>query len=241
MYRVAALVNAGRVIEAPLLRDFSLNYEAIAHTSREGEKILFLCSPNNPTGNQLDLKDIQRVLECFTGVVVVDEAYIDFAAGPSACALLNDNPRLIVLQTLSKAWGIAGARVGLAFGDPALIQILAMMKLPYNVSQLSQDAACTRLAEIETFRAQVATILSERERVSAALNTYSCIRAVFPSEGNFLLVQCQNAERLFDSLTSKGIIVRDRSRELHCDECIRITIGTPEENDELLVAVRNFV
>jgi histidinol-phosphate aminotransferase len=241
MYRVATHVNAGRVIEAPLFPDFSLNHEAISRATTEGGKLLFLCSPNNPTGNQFSLEDIQRVLEYFQGVVVVDEAYIDFASGPSACELLKDSPRLVVLQTLSKAWGMAAIRVGLAFGHPELIQALSRIKLPYNVNQLSQTAALARLAQDEAFDAQVKTILAERARVSAALTTYSCIQAVFPSEANFLLVKCVNAQGLFDSLKARGIIVRDRSRELHCDGCIRITIGTKEENDELLLAVKDFV
>jgi histidinol-phosphate aminotransferase len=241
MYGVGARSNGAEVVDAPLRRDFSLDLEALERASEKGGRLIFLCSPNNPTGNQLSLGEIEEVLSRTTGMVVVDEAYIDFASAPSACALLARYPRLVVLQTLSKAWGMAGIRIGLAFGDPVVIQALSKLKLPYNINSLSQEAALERLADTARYSEQVAVVLAERQRVVGALSNVSCVREVFPSEGNFILIRCENSRRLFEFLRDRGVIVRDRSHELHCDGCLRITIGTHSENDELMSLMRDFV
>lgn len=234
MYGVAGAAHGGRIITAPLHSDFSLDLDGIAAAARQGAKVIFLCSPNNPTGNQFDLATISAVLDIFPGIVVVDEAYIDFAAGPSACSLLSTSPRLVVLQTLSKAWGLAGLRVGMAFAHPDLIVALNKLKLPYNINTLSQQTALHHLTNTENHSQQVAEIISERSRMSAALRELPFVLQVYPSEGNFILVRCTRAPELFKYLQTHGVIVRDRSRELHCDGCLRITVGTPAENDEVL-------
>jgi histidinol-phosphate aminotransferase len=241
MYAVTARAHGVSVLEVPMKVDFSLDYDGLAHADAQGGLLTFLCSPNNPTGIQLSLQEIEQVLLRARGVVVVDEAYIDFASGASACTLLKEYPHLVVLQTLSKAWGMAGARVGLAFGDPRLIAALSKLKLPYNVNALSQRVALGRLADTDLYGQQVQRIVRERERLAGELSKMRTIKAVFPSEGNFLLVRCVDARRLFEALRMQGIIVRDRSYEVHCSECLRITVGTEVENDRLLEAVRGFV
>jgi histidinol-phosphate aminotransferase len=240
MYGVAGAAHGGRLISAPLRPDFSLDLNAIAAAAHQGAKVIFICSPNNPTGNQFDLAAIREVLEIFTGIVVVDEAYIDFAAGPSACSILSTSPRLVVLQTLSKAWGLAGIRVGMAFAHPELIVALNKLKLPYNINTLSQQTALHHLADTASYTRQVAEIISERARMIAALSALSCVLRVYPTEGNFILVRCARARELFSHLQAHGVIVRDRSRELHCDDCLRITVGTPAENDEVLKFLAGF-
>jgi histidinol-phosphate aminotransferase len=241
MYGVAARTNGVGVFSAPLKKDFSLDFELIKIAADNGAKALFLCSPNNPTGNQLPLADIQRVLDLFPGLVVVDEAYIDFASGPSAVGLLESRDRLVVLQTMSKAWCLAGARVGMALASRELIGVLNRIKLPYNVNQLSQSAAIKRLLDIESFKSQVRSIIEERERLRSELtDKIAGILEVFPSEANFLLVRCERPCELFKGLQSSGIIVRDRSKEPLCDGCLRITVGTPRENDELIEVIRRW-
>lgn len=241
MYGVAARSHGAEVLEAPLRRDFSLDLDALERAGEQAGKLIFLCSPNNPTGNQLSLGDIESVLARTSGVVVVDEAYIDFASGPSACALLGAYPRLVVLQTLSKAWGMAGIRIGLAFGDPVVIQALSKLKLPYNINSLSQEAALERLADTARYSEQVGVVLAERQRIIGELASLSCVKEVFSSEGNFILVRCEDSRRLFEFLRDRGVIVRDRSHELHCQGCLRITIGTEAENNELIALMRDFI
>jgi histidinol-phosphate aminotransferase len=241
MYGVAARNNGAEVLEAPLRRDFSLDLDALKRASNQGAKLIFLCSPNNPTGNQISLCEIESVLSCTSGVVVVDEAYIDFASGLSSCALLGAYPRLVVLQTLSKAWGMAGIRIGLAFGDPVVIQALSKLKLPYNINSLSQESALERLADTTRYSEQVSVVLAERRRLAQELASLNCVKEVFPSEGNFILVRCEDSAKLFEFLRNQGVIVRDRSHELHCQGCLRITIGTKAENNELLALMRDFV
>lgn len=240
MYSVAARTNDVRVEKARLNPDFSLPLETIARLSTQGAKAIFLCSPNNPTGHQLSLDDIRAVLAVFSGLVVVDEAYIDFASGPSAVALLAESDRIVILQTMSKAWGLAGVRVGLAIACPDFIAVMNTMKLPYNISILSQRAAIERLREPVRLAEEVQTIIQERERLRKELQTIDGIETVFPSQGNFLLIRCRAARSLFEDLRAAGVIVRDRSSEHLCASCLRITIGTESENNELLTLIRRF-
>jgi histidinol-phosphate aminotransferase len=241
MYMVAAANNGVSIIDAPLRADFTLDIDAISAASERGSRLLFLCSPNNPTGRQYELADLQRVLEVFAGIVVVDEAYIDFADVPSAVELISTNDRLVVLQTFSKAWGMAGIRLGMAFADPAIIQAMNKLKLPYNISQLTQRYAFERIREPERTRQEVMELRAERTRVARELQGIAVVERVFPSGGNFLLVRVSDPHRIFDHLRARGIIVRDRSRERGCQGCLRITIGGEEENDLLLTAMREIV
>jgi histidinol-phosphate aminotransferase len=241
MYAVAAANNGVSVVDAPLRADFTLDIEAISTASEGGSRLLFLCSPNNPTGRQYELADVQRVLEVFDGIVVVDEAYIDFADVSSAVEVISTNDRLVVLQTFSKAWGMAGIRLGMAFAAPTIIQAMNKLKLPYNISQLTQRYALERIREPERTRQEVMELRAERTRVARELQGIAVVERVFPSGGNFLLVRVSDPHRIFDHLRARGIIVRDRSRERGCEGCVRITIGRGEENDLLLAAMREVL
>jgi len=241
MYTVAAANNRVSIVDAPLRADFTLDFDALSSASERGSRLLFLCSPNNPTGRQYDLADLQRVLEVFAGIVVVDEAYIDFADVPSSVELLSANERLVVLQTLSKAWGMAGIRLGMAFAAPTITHAMNKLKLPYNVSELTQRYALERLQEADRTLREVSELRAERERVARELQGLLDIERVFPSGGNFLLVRISDPRRVFEYLRSRGIIVRDRSRERGCEGCIRITIGRHEENALLLKTLREVL
>ncbi len=241
MYKVAAANNGVAVVDAPLKSDFSLDMAALRQASAKGSRLLFLCSPNNPTGRQYSLEEIRNVLDSFEGLVVVDEAYIDFAPERSAATLLEEYDRLVVLQTLSKAWGMAGIRLGMAFAARPIIDSMNKLKLPYNVSELSQRYALERLAEPARVSEEVNTILFERGRVSERLLLMKGVEKVFPSATNFLLVRVSEPRRAFEYLQTKGVIVRDRSQEKHCEGCLRITIGTPEENDTMLEGLREVL
>jgi histidinol-phosphate aminotransferase len=241
MYKVAAASNGVSIVDAPLREDFSLDLDAIRRASTHGSRLLFLCSPNNPTGREYDLRDIQGVLEAFEGIVVVDEAYIDFADGPSALELLDRYERLVVLQTFSKAWGMAGIRLGMAFAAPALIAAMNKLKLPYNVSELTQRYALERLREPARMKGDVQELRTERERLMRELQSLPGITRVFPSGGNFLLVRMFEPRAVFERLQTRGIIVRDRSKERGCEGCLRITVGTSDENVALLDALREIL
>ena len=241
MYKVATLNNGVPLREAPLRADFSLDIEAIKRANEEGSQLLFLCSPNNPTGNQYSLDEIETVLRSFKGIVVVDEAYIDFAQGPSATLLLPRYDRLVVLQTFSKAWGMAGARMGIAFAAPQLIVAMNKLKLPYNISELNQAYVLRRLERADETRRDVEALTTERSRLMTELAALPVVQCVYESEGNFLLVRVNNAKAVFCRLQERGVIVRDRSKELHCEECLRITIGTKEENDRLITALQENI
>lgn len=241
MYKVAAANNGVGVIDAPLRADFSLDLDALRLASQNRSRLLFLCSPNNPTGQQYSLAEVRGVLEAFDGIVVVDEAYIDFSLEPSAVSLLGEYDRLVVLQTFSKAWGMAGVRLGMAFAAPQMVAAMNKLKLPYNISELTQRYVLERLREPRRMEEEVREIRSERSRVSDELLRIDGVREVFSSQANFLLVKVNEPRRVFEYLQSKGVIVRDRSRERGCEGCLRITIGTREENDTVLRVLREVV
>ncbi len=242
MYRVAAAINDVEMREVQLREDFSLDVEAILNAADGHSKLLFLCSPNNPSGNLFPRAQIEELLAKFPGMVVLDEAYIDFASeGESLLADLDRHPNLIVLQTLSKAWGMAGLRLGLAFGAREVMDIFARVKYPYNVSAAVQRLVAERLRDGDEVAAQIAEIKSERARVMSALAASPAIEKVFPSDANFVLVRTtDNPRDLYEKLISEGIIVRDRSRIRGCEGCLRITVGTPEENTKLIELITNY-
>jgi histidinol-phosphate aminotransferase len=200
--------------------------------------LIYLCSPNNPTGNAFPKGEIERLLAGFDGMVVLDEAYIDFADGPGFLPRLAEFPNLIVLQTLSKAWGMAGLRLGLAFASEQIAGLFGRVKYPYNINTLTQRAVAESLRR--DISAEVAAIRAERSRLAAALAACSCIGQVYPSEGNFLLVRTAAPDLLYRELVAAGVIVRNRSRIAGCEGCLRITVGRPEENDRMLETVKNF-
>lgn len=233
MYEVAAAINDIEVREVWLDAEFRLDTEQLLAACDERTKLLFLCSPNNPSGNSLPAQQIQQITKRFDGIVVLDEAYIDFSSAESALARLDTMPNLIVLQTLSKAWGMAGLRLGLAFAQPAIIEYMSRVKYPYNVNMASQQIAIERLQE--GTEGNVKLICIERERVRAALTAFRAVERVYPSDANFLLVRFRNdADAVYTRLIDRGVIVRNRSRVRGCERCLRITIGTCRENDNML-------
>lgn len=238
MYRVAAAVNDVELREVPLGDDFSLPVERLLAAADERSKLLWLCSPNNPTGNAFPAQEIESLLRRFDGIVVLDEAYIDFADGGGFLPRLGEFPNLIVLQTLSKAWGMAGLRLGLAFASEEIAGLFGRVKYPYNINTLTQRAVAESLRR--DISAEVAAIRAERSRLAAALAACSCIGQVYPSEGNFLLVRTAAPDLLYRELVAAGVIVRNRSRIAGCEGCLRITVGRPEENDRMLETVKNF-
>jgi histidinol-phosphate aminotransferase len=234
MYKVAAAAHDVRVVEAPLRQDFTPDVDAVGQTGREGAKVLFVCSPNNPTGNHISLQVISDLIGAFPGIVVVDEAYIDFSSEASALSLLNSCDRLVILRTLSKAWGLAGVRMGMAIGHPNLIAALSKVKLPYNINALTQDFVLKALEGGTRINFQIQELISERVRVSDALRRIAEVIVVYPSDANFILVKVTRPQFVFAELIRAGIVVRDRSKEHLCSGCLRITIGTKEENNEML-------
>ena len=238
MYRVSADINDVEVREVQLRRDFSLPVEDLLTAADEHTKLMFVCSPNNPSGNIFPIEAVRELLDSFKGILVVDEAYIDFASQPSLTTLLSEYPNLVVLQTLSKAYGLAGLRLGLAFAHRDIMALFANVKYPYNINLAGMERAKELLAR--DVRSEIELIKSERNRVAAALEQMECVKKVYPSDANFLLVQVSDAVRLYNALIAEKVIVRDRSRVKGCSECLRITIGTPAENDAMLAVVKNW-
>lgn len=232
MYRVSAAINDVEVREVQLGEDFSLPTAALLSACDQNTKLMFICSPNNPTGNSFSIEQMRWILEYFDGILVVDEAYIDFSSEASATTLLAEYDNLIVLQTLSKAYGLAALRLGLAFAHSQIMQLFANVKYPYNINLAGMERAAQLLTrDVET---QIKNIKSERARMAQALESMQCVKRVYPSDANFLLVKVDDAKNVYNKLINAEVIVRDRSGVKGCEECLRITIGTPEENDRLL-------
>lgn len=240
MYEVSADVNNVKCVKVLLDSDFDLNAEALLNATNEHTKIIFLCSPNNPSGNLLNREEVYKVMKYFPGIVVIDEAYIDFASSPSYLRHLLSYPNLVVLQTLSKAWGAAAIRLGMAFASEEIIQILNKIKYPYNINQLTQEYALKVLSNVEEMQHQLAMILEERERIAEILRQSPYSYKVYPSDANFLLVEVGDANYLYSELINQGVVVRNRNNVALCQGCIRITIGTPEENNVLLDKMKSI-
>ncbi|MCB0645102.1 MAG: histidinol-phosphate transaminase [Saprospiraceae bacterium] len=240
MYKVSADINDVQLIQVPLTPEFHLNFDDIRAAADAHTKVIFLCSPNNPSGNCIPIEDIKNFVSTFQGIVVVDEAYIDFCDQPSMKEYVNIYPNLVILQTLSKAWGAASVRMGMAFASAEIIQILNKIKPPYNISKPAQEAALEILEHEDQVRQQAATVISERKRMALELTRYKGVKEIFPSEANFLLVRVDDANKLYHWLTSQGIIVRNRHGQLHCDNCLRLTVGTPTENDILFIKLNEY-
>ena len=237
MYRVSASINQVEVKEQPLTPAFELNVQGIKDTSNANSKVLFLCSPNNPTGNALSASDIENLLKNFRGIVFVDEAYIDFAPSKSILPLIKKYPNLVVSQTFSKARGRAGIRLGVAYASKEIIRLLRKIKPPYNINDLTAQAALTQLNDAD-FESDRTYIIQERNRLQEALEAMPMVQKVYPSEANFLLVKFDQANLRYQQLLEAGIVVRNRSSQLHCENCLRITIGTIEENDQFLQTLK---
>lgn len=240
MYAVSAELNDVRIKQVNLTPDFQLDTKQVLKNADGHSKILFLCSPNNPTGNLLNGKDIEQMLKSFQGIVVLDEAYIDFVPNSSWLSRLNEFPNLVILQTFSKAWGLANLRVGIAFSSPVIISYMEKIKPPYNVNGYSQQTAIQALQNEEIKNKYVAVLIAERNKVLSALRKYSFIKKIFPSDSNFLLVRVSDAKRLYHYFTDNGIIVRNRSSLPLCENTLRITIGTQQENDRLIEVLEGY-
>lgn len=238
MYEVSANINDVEIRKVNLLPNFQLDLEGIAEAIDENTKLIFICSPNNPTGNSIIRTDIETVLANFKGLVVIDEAYINFAKQRTFIQELTEYPHLVILQTFSKAWGLAGLRLGMAFASSIVIDILNKVKAPYNISQSTQDLALAALQNIGQVNEWIKITVSERERLSSALTELDMVKQVYPSDANFILVEITDAAGVYHALVDQGIILRDRSKVVLCEDCLRITIGTLQENELLLSALK---
>lgn len=241
MYEVLAQVNDVRIKSVALNTGYGINTDAVLSEIDGNTKLLFICSPNNPTGNLMDKKDIELLLKQFKGILVLDEAYIDFApAGASLLGLLKKYDRLVVLQTFSKAWGMAGLRIGMAMASPEVVVLMNKIKAPYNISAAAQELAARALRNQKWIKSWTKETVHQRELLSAALQRFPFIKKVFPSDANFLLIAVTDAWDLYAHLLKSGIVVRDRSQVKGCAQCLRITIGSAEENEKLLLALENY-
>jgi len=240
MYGVCAGINGVSIKRTTLDTNFDLDLPAVNRLIDGSVKIIFLCSPNNPTGNLISKERIIQLMTTFNGIVVVDEAYIDFANDEGLLPSLALFPNLIILQTFSKAWGLAGLRLGMAFADMEIILVLSKIKYPYNISTLTQEVALKKLSEVEERDKQVAIILQERLVLEQHLSALPLVQRVYPSDANFILVKMTGARKIYEQLITQSIIVRDRSRVVLCDDCLRITVGTPEENQKLIKTLKTL-
>ena len=240
MYKVCADINDVEYRTVSLNEDFSLNADNILAACDNHTKVIWLCSPNNPTGNALDRGAIEKILKDFEGLVVVDEAYCDFSSQKPFRTELSKYPNIVVLNTMSKAWGSAGIRLGMAFASKDIIDILNKVKYPYNVNALTQREALELLADPYEVDKWVRTILLERSRVVDAIKVLPICRKVYPTDANFVLVEVDDARKTYEYLVDRGIIVRNRNSVHLCNGCLRITIGTKTENQELLAALRTM-
>ena len=241
MYAVAAAINNVAVREVPLEAEtYALNVPAMLAAADAHTRLMWVCSPNNPTGNAFSLQQLETLANNFSGVLVVDEAYIDFSSQPSMLTVLSKHPNVVVLQTLSKAWGMAGLRLGLAFASPMIADIFARVKYPYNVNAPTQAEVAKRL-HAEPHDAHVAEVSNQRQWLATELAKMPCVLKVYHSDANFLLVKVTDADAIYDHLVANGIIVRNRNRVKGCEGCLRITVGTPAENVNVIDALKQYV
>lgn len=241
MYQVSAEINDVALKSVPLTPAFRLDEQALIAAIDNRTKLVWICSPNNPTGNTLEKDVILRLLRSFNGIVVVDEAYIDFSTGGSYVTLLEEYPNLVVLQTFSKAWGLAGLRLGMAFASAEIISVMNKVKPPYNINQVTQELVLEAIGRAAEAEKAIGVLIEEREKLRTALDSLEAVVEVYPSDANFLLVKTTDNRGLYDFLLRRGIVVRDRGNVLHCAGCLRITIGTPEENKMIVAAIKNYL
>ena len=240
MYGVCADINNVAYKQVNLNADYSLDGEKVLKACDKHTKVIFLCSPNNPTGNSLKRAEIEKIVTGFNGIVVIDEAYIDFSKEPSWLSSLDQYPNLIVLQTFSKAWGMAALRCGMAFASEEIIAFFNKVKYPYNVNLLTQEAVYKQVENAEQKNEWVKALLLERTKLIEALENLSVVKNIYPTDANFVLVQVTDANGIYKQLVEKGIIVRNRNNVTLCEGCLRITVGTPSENKQLLTALQQL-
>lgn len=241
MYEVSANINDVAVRKVKLLPDYQLDMEGIAEAINEHTKIIFICSPNNPTGNSIDRQDIETILANFNGLVVIDEAYINYSRQKTFIQELTEYSNLVVLQTLSKAWGLAGLRIGMAFASEEIIEVFNKVKPPYNINEASQKLVLEALQNVDQVNAWIKETVSERGKLVKEMALLPFVKKIHPSDANFILVKVSgDARGIYQYLVEKGIIVRDRSKVELCEDSLRITVGTPKENELLIKALQNY-
>ncbi len=240
MYEVSANINNIHLNRVPLTRSFQLDMPSIEEAINPNTKIIWICSPNNPTGNSIDREDIEMIINNFDGIVVIDEAYINFARQKSFLPDLGDYQNLVVLQTLSKAWGLAALRMGMAFASTEIVSYLNKVKPPYNISEPVQELALKALGEVGQVNDMIKVIVELRGELEQALRNLQIVKKVYPSDANFVLTEVTAAKDIYNYLVSKGIVVRDRSNVVLCEGCLRLTVGTQKENESLIQALKTF-
>ena len=240
MYQVSANINDVEARKVMLTEDFQLNLEGISEAIDKNTKLIFICSPNNPTGNSINRDDVETLLANFDGLVVVDEAYINFSRQKTFIQELTEYSNLVVLQTLSKAWGLAGLRVGMAFASEEIIEVMNKVKPPYNMNEASQQLALQALSNVDQVNGWIKETLAERDKLVLNLKKFDFVVDIYPSDANFILVKTTDPKGIYNFLVEKGIIVRDRSKVELCEGCLRITVGTPAENEILINTLQNY-
>lgn len=240
MYEVSANINDVTIRKVNLTIDYQLDLDGIAEALDSHTKMIFICSPNNPTGNSINRQDIETILTNFKGIVVIDEAYINFSKHRSFTQELAEFPNLVILQTLSKAWGLAALRLGMAFASKEIIQVFNKIKPPYNINQATQDLVLGALENVDTVNAWIKETVAERELLAQKLQQLSQVEHITPSDANFILVKLAEPRTLYTFLVERGIIVRDRSKVELCEGCLRITVGRSGENEQLVEAIKQF-
>jgi len=240
MYEVLANVNAVETIKIELSKSFQPQVELILNASNENSKILFLCSPNNPTGNSFNQNEVEELLDRFNGIVVIDEAYIDFSEQESWLKRLQEFPNLVITQTLSKAYGMAGIRLGICYASKEIISTLNKIKPPYNINELTQQRAIEQLIKANLVEEQIRILLEERKLLCKELTSLNFVQKVYPSDANFVLIKVDDANKRYDQLMENAIIIRNRTNQPLCDNCLRLTMGTSEENKELISVLKSI-
>jgi len=240
MYEVLADLNAVETIKVPLSGNFQPEIDTILNVSNSKSKILFLCAPNNPTGNSFSNADVENLIKKFGGIVVIDEAYIDFSEKRSWLDRLSEFPNLIITQTLSKAYGMAGIRLGICYASAEIITVLNTIKPPYNVNVLTQNKAIESLRNVDLVKNQIDEILKERTYLIDELNKINFISKIYPSDANFILIKVDDANKRYHQLISKGLVIRNRTNQHGCENCLRITVGTSAENKQLLKILKQL-
>ena len=240
MYQVSANINDVAIRKVNLTPDFQLDVQGILDATDSNTKLLFICSPNNPTGNNMNRADVEVLLNNFPGIVIIDEAYINYSKQKSFIQELTEYPNLIVMQTLSKAWGLAALRLGICFASLDIIDIFNKVKPPYNINEASQELALEALQNTELVNNWIKTVVSQKDILIKGLQQLPFVKTIYPTDANFLLVKVTDADAVYNYLAAKEIVVRNRTKEVLCDNCLRITIGTPQENEKLLSILKKY-
>jgi len=240
MYEVSANINDVAIKKVHLTTDFQLDVNGILEAADANTKLLFICSPNNPTGNNMNREDVEVLLNNFPGIIIIDEAYINYSRQKTFIQELTEYPNLIVMQTLSKAWGLAALRLGLCYASMDIIDLLNKVKPPYNINEASQQLGLEALQDMDTVNEWIKQTVTQKQLLQQTLAQLSFVEKIYPSDANFIMVKVKDANALYDYLAANEVIVRNRSKDVHCSNCLRITIGTPEENSILINLLKSY-